>query len=66
MTGLNLTTAFPISVITTSATSWLNIFAPYLELILGVLLAFLIVRYIVNAIKGTHINGDDYENDIYP
>lgn len=58
--------ALSVSSIMTNATSALSSIAPYLELLVGVLLAFMIIRYIVTAIRGTPKYGDDYENDIYP
>ena len=51
MSGIDLTTGFPVSNITASATLWLGIFAPYLELLAGVLLAFLVITYLITAIK---------------
>jgi hypothetical protein len=59
MSGLDFATAFPISSITGSITSWFSVFAPYIELILGVLLAFLIVNYLIRAITHQPHTDDD-------
>jgi hypothetical protein len=51
MTGLDFTTAFPISTITASVSSWFAVFAPYIELLTGVLLAFLVINYLVGSFQ---------------
>jgi hypothetical protein len=43
--------ALTISSITSNATNLLASIAPYLELLIGVLLAFMVINYLVNAIK---------------
>lgn len=44
MSGIDLTTSLPASVINASTTLWLGVFAPYIELILGILVAFYILK----------------------
>jgi hypothetical protein len=61
MSGLDFTTAFPVSTITASATLWLGVFAPYLELLSGVLLAFFVIRYLVGSFN---TNKNDNKNEI--
>ena len=51
--------ALSISSITSNATSLLSSIAPFLELLLGVLLAFMIINYIVRAIN--HKPSDDLD-----
>lgn len=49
MTGI--TDSLTISMITTSAGNFFAVFAPYIELLVGVLLAFLVISYLVSLFK---------------
>lgn len=48
MTGI--ANSLTVSMITTSAGSFFGVFAPYIELLLGVLLAFIVISYLIKAI----------------
>jgi hypothetical protein len=58
----NILTSLTISSITASATSFLSAFAPYIELIVGVLLAFFIINYLVS-ILGKNTTSGNMKND---
>lgn len=59
MSGLDLTTAFPVSYITDSVTAWFVTLAPYIELLSGVLLALFVLKYLISS-----FNTDKNKNDI--
>lgn len=62
MSGIDLTTVFPVSTITASTSLWLGIFSPYIELLAGVLLAFFVIRYLLGSFN--NYKNNDEKNEI--
>jgi hypothetical protein len=64
----HLIDSFHISDVLTQTTDILTTIAPVLELLVGLLLAFFVIKYLITAISGKKVADDDdfdYYNDDY-
>lgn len=59
----NIFSGVNVSEMTAQATDFISAFAPYVALLVGILLAFFVIRFIVSSLTGNKT--DDFDDDDY-